>query len=173
MRSFFKSSSSCSTIFFRGKLLFWQETVLFQRGEDSWLMSVKATHLRMDIIMHFLCYNLQYVGPKCKRHAIVSKDCKRRWLLLVLLHVRRTFFMLPPFSRVDTSSECRWWCSLNHSASSSTMSDLEYLSQYLEQLPLMKEVRYSLLDSGCNSGSQYLQFRLLLYFVVKVKWWAL
>ena len=152
MRSFFKSSSSCSTIFFRGKLLFWQETVLFQRGEkDSWLMSVKATQLRMDIIMHFLCYNLQYVVPKCKRHAIVSKDCKRRWLLL---QVRRTFFMLPPFSRVDTSSECRWWCSLNHSASSSTMSDLEYLSQYLEQLPLMKEVRYRPLDWGCNLGSQ-------------------
>ena len=154
MRSFFKSSSSCSTIFFRGKLLFWQETVLFERGEDSWLMSAKATQLRMDIIMHFLCYNLQYVVPKCKRHAIVSKDCKRRWLLPVLLHVRRTFFMLPPFSRVDTSSECRWWCSLNHSASSSTMSDLEYLSQYLEQLPLMKEVRYRPLDWGYNFGSQ-------------------
>ena len=153
MRSFFKSSSSCSTIFFRGKLLFWQETVLFERGEDSWLMSAKATQLRMDIIMHFLCYNLQYVVPKCKRHAIVSKDCKRRWLLPVL-QVRRTFFMLPPFSRVDTSSECRWWCSLNHSASSSTMSDLEYLSQYLEQLPLMKEVRYRPLDWGYNFGSQ-------------------
>ena len=52
-------------------------------------MSVKATQLRMDIIMHFLCYNLQYVVPKCKRHAIVSKDCKRRWLL----QVRRTFLL--------------------------------------------------------------------------------
>ena len=93
--------------------LLWYEVACHCNRWASQPKSPKSSRYRLHASGHFK--NLSLDGwtitttTTSKLLSQRKKDCKRRrWL--------------PPFSRVDTSSECRWWCSLNHSASS-TMSD--------------------------------------------------